>query len=126
MYMKKQGNPWATWRLLSNVVAFKINILQINITLSLHTTQNSPHIPGANACGRHVNQWNTMYHCMLYDAICPQLTTLITKTVLQRVCSLQKVTSTQPARNSEFRPQNVYTSTTACLEKCSFVCIMKA
>jgi len=25
----------------------------------------SPHIPGANACGRHVNRWNTMYHCWM-------------------------------------------------------------
>ena len=59
-------------------------------------------------------------------AICPQLTALITKTVLRRVCCLQRVTSKQPAPNMEFRPQNVYTSTTACLEKCSFVRIMKA
>ena len=54
--MDKQGGPLATWRLLSNIVAFEINILQINITSSLHTTQNSPHIPVANACGRHVNR----------------------------------------------------------------------
>ena len=53
----------ATWQLLSNVVAFEINILQINITSSLRTTQNSPHIPGANACGRPANRWNAMYHC---------------------------------------------------------------
>ena len=56
------------------------------------------------------------YVSLLNDAICPQLTTLITKTVLRRVCCLQKVTATQPARNSELPPQNVYTSTTACLE----------
>ena len=63
--MNKQGEPLATWWLLSNFVVFEINILQINITLSLHTTQNSPHIPVANACGRHVNRWNTMYHCCM-------------------------------------------------------------
>ena len=39
--MNKQGDPLATWRLLSNVVAFEIIILQINITSSLNTTQNS-------------------------------------------------------------------------------------
>ena len=68
-------SPTTTWRLtqtrgqegplenLANFVAFEIIILQINVTSLLNTTQNSPHIPGANACGRHVNRWNTMYHC---------------------------------------------------------------
>ena len=37
MYMNKQGDPLATWRLLSNVVAFEIIILQINVTPSLNT-----------------------------------------------------------------------------------------
>ena len=35
----------ATWRRLSNAVAFEINILQINMISSLYTIQNSPHIP---------------------------------------------------------------------------------
>ena len=68
-------SPTTTWRLtqtrgqegplenLANFVAFEIIILQMNVTSSLNTTQNSPHIPGANACGRHVNRWNTMYYC---------------------------------------------------------------
>ena len=47
--------PLGNLATLSNVVAFEINILQINITSSLHTTRNSLHIPGANACARHVN-----------------------------------------------------------------------
>ena len=35
----------ATWRRLSNAVAFEINILQINMISSLYTRQTSPHIP---------------------------------------------------------------------------------
>ena len=80
-YLAKMANwsksPTTTWRLtqtrglegplenLANFVAFEIIILQINVTSSLNTTQNSPHIPGANACGRHVNRWNTMYYCWM-------------------------------------------------------------